>query len=106
MTTTETKSYEVKIFIAGSLEQIKQACRMYCSDVGLCVTVTPTTYIYTYGEEEGAIIGLINYPRFPAEREAIMKKATELAQSIMISCRQKAYTIQDSEKAIWVNREL
>jgi hypothetical protein len=62
--TSEAASYEVKIYIAGDITMIKHFCQHHCAE-GACVTVTPTEYVYTGGREAGAIIGLINYPRFP-----------------------------------------
>jgi len=51
MTTAPTIRFD--IFIAGDIATAKQACRSFCFDLGLCVTVEPITYIYTGGEEEG-----------------------------------------------------
>lgn len=58
-------SYPVSIFMAGDYNAAREICRAYCDEVGYCVTVTPTSYVYTGGEESGFIVGLINYPRFP-----------------------------------------
>ncbi len=60
-------SCPVSIFIAGDYDKAHEICRAHCDAVGLCVTVTATSYIYTGGEEAGVIVGLINYPRFPSE---------------------------------------
>ena len=57
-------------------------CQEYVDDVGLCVTFTPTTFVYTNGSEPGVIVGLINYPRFPVEPEDIREKALVLAESL------------------------
>lgn len=56
-------SCPVSIFIAGDFDEARDLCRAFCDEEGLCVTVTPTTYVYTGGEEDGVIVGLINYPR-------------------------------------------
>lgn len=56
----------VKIYTSGPISRIEQVCREECYEDGLCVTVTPVKFIYTGGEELGAEIGLINYPRFPS----------------------------------------
>lgn len=101
---TQTKGYSVRIFIAGDLDIIKQTCRDYCYQIGLCVTVTPTSYIYTGGEESGAIIELINYARFPKETTTIWNQAIELGQEIMIKACQTSYTVQDNEYSQWFSR--
>lgn len=58
-------------------------CQRYCNEVGLCVTVSDTQFIYTNGCENGVQVGLINYPRFPAEPEGIRNHALELAVRLM-----------------------
>jgi hypothetical protein len=92
------------IFIAGDLEQAKQVCREYCFEVGLCVTVEPVTYIYTGGEEVGVRVGLINYPRFPAEIGEIKGKAEALAVRLMVRLCQHSYSIVGPEETEWVSR--
>ena len=62
-----------------SLEEVKDFLQEYVNRVSLCVTVSPTTFIYKDGREDGVVIGLINYPRFPTTREALKKQAEEIA---------------------------
>jgi len=97
-------TYWAKVFIAGDLGAIKQVCREECYGVGLCVTVEPTTYIYTGGEESGAVIGLINYPRFPSEPTEIIAKAEALAGKIMERCFQHSYSIMTPDSTAWHSR--
>lgn len=97
-------TYWASIYIAGSLEQIQQTCREFCLD-GFCVTVTPTKYIYTHGEESGAIIGLINYPRFPSTPDQIEEKAEELGIRIMDDCCQGSFTVMTQEKTTFFSRK-
>jgi len=89
---SECESYSVTIYIAGPIDQIKQQCRKYC-EKGLCVTVTPTDYIYTMGEESGAMIGLINYPRFPKDTADIYEEGVKLGEELMFKCHQGSFTI-------------
>lgn len=92
------------IFIAGDVEQAKQVCREYCFDVGLCVTVEPVTYIYTGGEEAGIRVGLINYPRFPANSEAIGETAHKLADLLMHRLCQHSYSVVGPDETTWFSR--
>ena len=62
-----------------TLEDAEMIASAYCDEVGLCVTVTPTRYIYTNGGEPGCMIGFINYPRFPSTPDEIREKALALA---------------------------
>ena len=98
------KSYSCQIFIAGDINQIKQVCRKFCYKIGLCVTVSPTTYIYTGGEETGVIIGLINYPRFPAKEAKIKTTAINLGNEIMKECCQQSFTVQTPNNTYWFSR--
>jgi len=101
MKTAETISYPVSIFIAGDYAKALELCRAYCDDTGFCVTVTPTVYTYTGGQEAGVIVGLINYPRFPSEPRAIWHRATELAAKLREGLYQESYTIQAPDKTVW-----
>jgi hypothetical protein len=101
MTRKEVPSYPVSIFIAGRASDIEDQCRTYCDEIGFCVTVTPTTFIYTDGEEEGYIIGLINYPRFPMTPEQIWGHAEVLAERLRMEADQQSYTIQAPDKTVW-----
>jgi hypothetical protein len=94
-------TYIVKIYLAGDIDDIKRACREYCFNVGLCVTVTPTTYIYTGGEELGVEIGLLNYPRFPGTESSILAKAKDLAELCRKITYQHSYLIVTPTETIW-----
>ncbi len=86
-----------RIFIAGNIDIAKQYCREYFYDNPGCVTITPTTYIYTGGEEEGVIIEFINYARFPYDKtpkDHIMEFTITLAKKLC----QKSCSIQFSDE--------
>lgn len=97
----DTVSYPVSIFIAGDVHTAENICRAYCNEVGLCVTVTPTNYIYTGGNQAGVIVGLINYPRFPAEPREIWNKAEALGHKLREGLFQESFTIQASDKTMF-----
>ncbi|MAG24938.1 hypothetical protein CMI47_05100 [Candidatus Pacearchaeota archaeon] len=83
MTRAETISYPVQIWIAGDHAKAIETCRSYCDEMGFCVTVTPTTYVYTGGQEAGVCIGLINYGRFPSEPRSIFNRAREIGDVLL-----------------------
>lgn len=100
----ECPSYPVSIFIAGhDVPRAEDVCAAYCDEVGLCVTVTMTEYVYTGDKELGLIIGLINYPRFPAAPEAILAHAEQLAERLRTALKQDSYSIQTPETTYWVS---
>lgn len=72
-------AYWARIYLAGPVDEMKQIIRRECMREGLCVTVTPTDYLYTGGSEVGAIIELVNYPRFPQQVDDILHRAVDLA---------------------------
>lgn len=106
MTPTTAPSCPISIFIAGDYDRARQICREFCFGVGACVTVTPTTYIYTGGEEAGVIVGFINYPRFPATLSDLENKAMQLADDLMHGLCQNSFTIQTPQTTYWYSRRL
>lgn len=101
MTRVEAPSYPVSIFIAGEPWRAQAVCSDFCDAVGLCVTVTETSYRYTGGAEQGVIVGLINYPRFPKEPSEIWAQAEALAARLCAGLSQQSYTIQAPDKTVW-----
>ncbi|MEY9886083.1 hypothetical protein [Bradyrhizobium sp. USDA 329] len=93
-----------RIYIAGDLEQAKQACREWCMEAGGCVTVEPVSYIYTGGEEAGIVVGFIDYARFPASPEKIKAKAEDLADRLMMRMCQHSYSITTPDGSSWYSR--
>jgi hypothetical protein len=65
-----------------SVEMARRFLQEHVNSVGLCVTLTPTEFIYTNGGEPGFAVGLINYPRFPADPTAIRGKALAIAEGL------------------------
>jgi hypothetical protein len=103
MTRTEAPSYPVTIFIAGSFAEAIEICRQYCDQVGFCVTVDQTVYVYTGGMESGVRIGLINYPRFPKEPDEIRQHAEHLGIRLRLGLKQDSYTIMASDGTVWIS---
>lgn len=68
-------------------------CRRYCDKMGLGLTITPTSYLYTDGYEPGIIVGLINYPRFPSEQATIRAHAMEIAKLLLYGMDQARVTV-------------
>lgn len=83
------------IYIAGDIQEIKEICRTFVT-MGLCVSVVKTDYIYTGGEEEGASVTLINYPRFVKSIEYIQELALELARRLLNETDQLSATVISS----------
>lgn len=95
----------VRIYLSGPLPVIEQTCRDYCYAVGLCVTVDATLFIYTGGEERGAVVGLVNYPRFPTTGQQLWAKARDLAELLVMATHQRSALIVDPHYTEWITRE-
>ena len=83
------ENYEVKIWLGlregyskkyYPTHEVEEYIGNWCDAVKQCVTMTPTDFIYVGGGEPGLIIGFINYPRFPLEKQKILDRALELGE--------------------------
>ncbi len=97
----ECERISITIYMAGDIVQAKHIVRAFCWDRGWCVTVTPTDFIYSGGEESGFIVGIENYPRFPSTLDELTEKAKELAERLALSLFQKSYMICTPKKSMW-----
>ena len=95
-------TYTATIYIAGELEVMRATCSDYCLRLGQCVSLTPTEYIFTGGTERGAAIGFINYPRFPAPKEQIERRAIELANLLLNDCCQRSCSVVCGDTTIYL----
>lgn len=98
-------SYPISLFVTG--QGVEEAVQKYCNEVGLCVTVTETNYIFTGGSEKGYIIGLINYPRFPREKKELVRVAKDLGYYLIEKCNPSgSFTMQTRDyTSFFSNRE-
>ena len=95
------KTYWAKIYIAGPIDVAKQVLRLLAKKKGMCVTIEPTTFIYTGGEEEGYVVGLINYPRFLRTEKEIWDAAIELAHTLREQTGQDSFTVMAPDNTFW-----
>ncbi len=104
MTRVQTaNTFWAEIAIAGDHAQAKQICREFCAS-GLCVTITPTAFIYTGGEEAGVLVRLINYPRFPSSPQALTDRALALAEKLRAGLFQDSFSVITPTETIWHTR--
>lgn len=104
MKRTLANSYPIDIFVAGDAADAMRIVKEYCHKHGWCVTVTPTTFVYTGGSETGVRVGIVNYPRFPSLPEILLLKAEELAQLLIEGLYQTSALVQTPEKTLWIHR--
>ena len=108
-TITEVPTFQATIYVGRkqgysgrtfSTSAVNALVQDYVDKQGLGVTITPTNFYYTGGNEEGVAIGLINYPRFPSSNDDIKKIAMELGSQLMDACDQFRISIVMSDKTI------
>lgn len=90
--------YDTEKDFTRPVAEVKEAVQFYVNDVGLCVNVRDTWYAYSDGSgnggnESGAIVELIQYPRFPKFEKDITGKALELAEILMERMNQKRVSV-------------
>jgi len=109
------QTYQATIFVGlregydgpiHNVSEVEKLCCDYCTEVGLCVTVTPTRFCYKNGDEAGAIIGLINYPRFPSDPATIDAHAKSIAKRCLEAFGQnRVGYIAGGETSMWIRTE-
>jgi len=85
-----------------SLDDVKDFLQEYVNRVSLCVTIIPTTFIYKDNRDDGAIIGLMNYPRFPTTKEDLEKTAEEIARLCKERYKQNRISIEYQDKTVMI----
>jgi hypothetical protein len=98
-------TYQIKIYLSGPIEVAKQIIREHVLENPLCVTIDPTTFIYTGGEESGYVVGLLNYPRFPTPPNELCVRAEMLTELLLDKTFQKSALIVRPERTTWVHIE-
>lgn len=104
MKTITAPTYQIKLYLSGPIEIAKQFLRAECMREGLCVTVEPTHFIYTGGEETGYVVGLLNYPRFPSPADALVARARNLMVGLLEATHQHSALMVTPETSEWVTR--
>ena len=109
-------TYEIKIYCGlrqgyskelpiYDLEDVSDVCQAYCDEKGFCVTVSPTEFIYKDGFEPGAVIGIINYPRFPNTIDELRARALELGKILLKEMDQERLSIVMPRETIMLERK-
>lgn len=88
-----------------TLSRARAWLQEYVDSVGLCVSLTNTEFLYSNGSEPGFIVGLINYPRFPAEFQDIRSKALHIAENLRRIMKQYKVTVVFPDVTVMVSEE-
>lgn len=104
MKTVDAETHSVTVFVAGSVQDAERSLRRQCFSEGLCVTLTPTKFIYTAGAEDGVAVGFVNYPRFPKSGVDIWDRACRVAKELMDDLYQNSALVVCREQTRWITR--
>lgn len=99
-------THTIRLFVAGDAGEACRLLRQECypPNEGLCVTVTPTTFIYSGGSEVGVEIGFVNYPRFPTTEEELWSRACVVAARLVVGLCQWSALLVGPTKTEWINK--
>lgn len=101
-TSVPTATFEV--FLSGDRQTIDATCQAFCFSKGLCVSIESVSFVFTGGREEGAVVRLVSYPRFPASPEEIQETAKHLAVELLTACHQLSALVVGPDLTEWVSR--
>jgi len=87
-------THVIKIYIAGDRNIARQFLQSYVMR-GACVSISEEEYIYTMGIENGIVVNLINYPRFPKDESELLKQAVDLGEALIQAMFQGSCTVVD-----------
>ena len=104
MKTLTVPSFRVTVYLAGDAQTARESLRRQCFEEGLCVTLTPTSFIYTAGVEEGVAVGFVNYPRFPKTYAEIEARALKVAEQLMTDLCQWSALVETPNETHWLTR--
>jgi len=87
-----------------SYEELKKVVKENINLVG-AVNVVKNEYIYVDGDEPGAIVEIINYPRFPATKGEIREKTLELAEILKEKFKQYRVSVMFSDETMMLGEK-
>lgn len=93
----------VKLYLSGPIEIAKQVIREDALRQGICVTIEPTLYMYTGGEEHGYVVGLLNYPRFPLSVDELNERGRMLLRRLLQATHQQSALMMTPDVTEWIS---
>lgn len=88
------KTFYANIHIAGDAKMAEMCAREYTFHKGWCVQIHDVKYVYTAGAEDGLLVRIIAYPRFPKSEVILMEEVQEFATVLANRLCQASYTIE------------
>lgn len=88
-----SKSFYATLHIAGNYNQAENLCRQWVMK-GACVQISPCTYVYTGGVEDGMTVRIMQYPRFERPEHEILDMAVELGSFLAQELCQISFSVE------------
>lgn len=101
----ETISETVTVYVAGDYADAKRLLRAECIAEGLCVTLSPTCFVFTHGAEDGVAVGFVNYPRFPKPPGEVWDRAVRVATMLRDGMGQRTALVVGASRTLWLPAE-
>ena len=96
------ETYIVRIYISSCVEAVSQILSEYAFNNGACFTVEPTKFIYTGGQENGVVIGMVKYPKFEKSNTEIFNEAIKVAKIVLSKTFQRTCLVVASDETYWM----
>jgi len=77
-----------------TIEEAYAICQSYCDENPIGLSISPTKFIYHKGAEDGFVVTLINYPRFPKSHNTLKDKSVELGTILLKAFKQERLSIE------------
>lgn len=94
------------LHMAGDIEEARRALRRFAFDHGECVTLAAERFIYTAGEEDGFVVGLVAYPRFPRVEQQLRERIHAIAHLLLEACCQRTCLVVGDRYTTWIVRSV
>lgn len=106
------KTFECKIYSGlkdtrtgkvTDIIEVEHILQEYCDKFGFCFSLTPTRFIYKNGNEDGCVVGIINYPRFPETEQSLKEKAIYIGNYLLDYLNQQKISIVCTDETIMLD---
>jgi hypothetical protein len=95
-------TYQATIYIAGDLVTARALLREEAYQQWLCVSLTPTEFVFTGAVESGVAIGFVNYPEVSSTPEKIFERAKDIATKLIPKMGQRSALVVGPDQTEWI----
>lgn len=104
-TTRHITTYQATIYVGGDLATARAFLRDAAYQEWLCVSLTPTEFVFTGAVEAGVAIGFCAYPEVPVDPEQIFERARQIATGLVKALGQRTALVVATDRTEWISIE-